>query len=71
MTGRYQLMVLQIKCCLDSWEYGWFNKEQKFTAEVYKLVYNTVLELIEALKTDDYHWTKFCAARRSWAAEAK
>jgi len=71
MTGRNQLIALQIRCCLDSWVCGWLNKDQKFTADAYEPVYDGILGLIDALKTDDYHWTKFCAARRSWATEAK
>lgn len=42
-----------------------------FSAANYEMTYISILELIEGLKQEPFHWEKFTTTRRAWAAEAK
>ncbi|KAF7975622.1 hypothetical protein HWV62_9215 [Athelia sp. TMB] len=60
------LVITAIKCALDEWASGSLIKI-KFEAEKYLEPYEKTVKLIQQVKGNEYHGTKFRNSQREWA----
>lgn len=56
----------QIQLCLEEWKAG-IRQEVGFDGENYKIVHNSLLNLINEVKSNPYHGLKFSSNQRKWA----
>ena len=63
------LMVLSLKIhnCLDEYMIDGTQHLVKFEGSEYSTIYDSILDLIEDIKTDPYHGNKWQENRRRWA----
>ena len=53
----------QIKHLLDIYQkHSYYDQNVGFHEEVYALMYESLVQKLEQLKTDAYHWALFCDA---------
>lgn len=57
-------------CALDEWEDGQ-RRNVSFSADRYRPVYLSIVQLVEEVNGDDYHKNKFARARALWARHGR
>ena len=60
------LTFLSIYHCIDEYSFG-YRKKFKFTGEEYNGPYQSILEVISNIRSNQYHKEKWDRTRRDWA----